>query len=116
MADAPEVVKKLVEDMGGEIHEVGLLPDGSGFATASFPLPEGHWIYREGYDEPPAPLLMGTGSPLREPLAEMIREVGRYAVRASTMNGKEMDFDPDAMLQNLVVGLLGVWTETGKSE
>lgn len=48
-------------------------------------------------------------------LAEIIRKVGKYAVRASTMNGREMDFDPDAMLQNLVVGMLGYWTETGLS-
>ncbi len=90
------------------------LPDGSGFAIVSMPLPADHWLYREGYEDPPAPLRMGTVNPLRQPLAEMIREVGRYAIRASTMNGKSMDFDPDAMLQNLVVGLLGVWTEDGR--
>ena len=31
------------------------------------------------------------------------------------MNGKEMDFDPGALLQNLVVGMLGYWTENGLS-
>lgn len=42
-----------------------------------------------------------------------IRAAGRYAVRCATMNGREMDFDPDALLQNLVVGFLGYWTENG---
>lgn len=46
-------------------------------------------------------------------LAEMIRLAGKYAVRCATMNGKEMDFDPDALLQNLVIGFLGYWTDDG---
>lgn len=49
----------------------------------------------------------------REQMAHAIRAAGRYAVRCSTMNGSEMDFDPDAMLQNLVVGFLGYWTKDG---
>jgi hypothetical protein len=40
-------------------------------------------------------------------MADLIRAAGKYAVRCATMNGKEMDFDPDALLQNLVVGFLG---------
>lgn len=47
--------------------------------------------------------------------AEAIRAAGRYAVRCSTLNGADMDFDPDALLQNLVVGFLGYWTEDGLS-
>jgi hypothetical protein len=49
----------------------------------------------------------------RQEFADRIRIAGKYAIRASTMKGKEMDFDPDAMLQNLVVGLLGYWTDDG---
>jgi hypothetical protein len=49
----------------------------------------------------------------RELMADMIRIAGRYAIRASTMKGADMDFDPDAMLQNLVVGMLGYWTDDG---
>jgi|SRR5882724_3354011 len=48
--------------------------------------------------------------------SELIKTVGRYAVRCATMNGKEMDFDPDALLQNLVVGFLGYWTEDGLTD
>jgi hypothetical protein len=51
----------------------------------------------------------------KEQFAELIRKAGRYAVRAATMKGEEMDFDPDALLQNLVVGFLGYWTENGLS-
>lgn len=45
----------------------------------------------------------------------MIRECGKYAVRCATMNGSEMDFDPDALLQNLAVAFLGYWSDTGIS-
>lgn len=90
------------------------LPDGSGFFTASYPLPRDHWLYAEDYNEPPMPLCTGVG-PERSALAEQVTAAARYAIRASTMNGKVQDFDPDAMVQNFIVGLLGYWTEDGKS-
>ncbi len=31
----------------------------------------------------------------------------------ATMKGKEQDFDPDALIQNLIVGMLGYHTPTG---
>lgn len=49
----------------------------------------------------------------RKQFAHAIRAAGKYAVRCATMNGSEMDFDPDALLQNLVVGFLGYWTKDG---
>jgi hypothetical protein len=52
----------------------------------------------------------------RRQMADLIRKAGKYAVRAATMKGKEMDFDPDALLQNLVVGFLGYWTEDGLTD
>ena len=52
----------------------------------------------------------------KEGFREKIQEAGKYAVRCATMNGKEMDFDPDALLQNLVVGFLGYLTENGLSD
>lgn len=88
------------------------LPDGSGAFTASWPLPKTHWLYAEGHEEPPMPMRVGVG-PQRNQLADLVRRAARYAIRASTMNGKETDFDPDAMVQNFVVGLLGYWTEDG---
>jgi len=112
-------VEEIAKACDGKIEEVGgPLPDGSGFAIMSMELPEDHWIYecdKDGfYADTTAPFRMGIG-PLRDALADAIRQAGKYAVRASTMGGREMDFDPDAMLQNLVVGFLGYWTEDGFS-
>lgn len=108
-------VKNMIEGAGGAVHAVvGPLPDGSGFMTASFPLPKDHWIYEET-GEPPMPFRMGTDNPIRREWMEKITESARYAIKASTMSGKEMDFDPDAMIQNLIVGMLGYWTVDGFS-
>jgi|WetSurMetagenome_2_1015567.scaffolds.fasta_scaffold00090_38 hypothetical protein len=98
-----------------------VLPDGSGMAVASMALPDDHWLMSEERDAPPMPFRIGVSEgrhadhmgPRRGELAEMIRAAGRYAIRASTMNGQSMDFDPDAMLQNLVVGMLGYFSEDG---
>lgn len=131
--DPPDILQRLAEDAGGTIRECALLPDGSGFAVMSMPLPKDHWALADGHDVPPMPFRMGTGEHVavavfpnagwpdrsvrltRHEFAEKIREAGRYAYRASTMNGKEPDLDPDALLQNLIVGLLGYWTTTGLS-
>lgn len=89
------------------------LPDGSSFFTASMPLPEDHWLYEPGSGEPPMPMKIGIGDKRTE-LVEQVREAAKYAVRASTMNGKS-DWDPDALVQNMIVGLLGYFTQTGDS-
>lgn len=100
----------------GKIEEVGgPLPDGSGFAVASFPLPKDHWLYAEGHDDPPMPFKRGTDDPERKDWEEKIRAAGKYAIRGATSNGKLEDFDPDALLQNLVVGMLGYHTPDGDS-
>ena len=90
-----------------------VLPDGSAFSTLSMPLPGDHWLYRAGHNTPPMPLRLGTTDPRREKFVEAVWAAGRYAVRSATMNGKEPDFDPDALVQNLVVGLLGYFTPDG---
>ena len=120
----PKVLKELADGVGGKIDEVVRLPDGSGFATMSMPLPKDHWLTRPGYDEPPMPFRLGVEEDAsnilpkirtRQEFADKIREAGKYAIRASTMNGKEIDFDPDAMLQNFVTGMLGYYTSDGLS-
>ena len=136
-----EHVKQIADMVGGKIESVAVLPDGSGAATVSLPLPKDHWIYGYpsvenhgngwSFEPSPMPLRMERGAITtitihrlnkdeirrltKDEMAELIRSVGKYAIRASTSNGKENDFDPDAMLQNLVVGFLGYWTETGLS-
>jgi hypothetical protein len=85
------------------------LPDGSGCFIASFPLPKDHWLYadrgewdsvRDEYAECPLPVLNDS---YRAAIVAAIR----YAVRGATMCGKEMDFDPDAIVQNAVYALCG---------
>jgi len=85
-----------------------VLPDGSAFATGSFPLPKDHWLYapREyapGADEPkelPPPILTHTQR-------DAVKAAVRYAIRGATDCGKESDFDPDAMVNNAVYALCG---------
>ena len=86
------------------------LPDGSGFAVVSFPLPRDHWLYADGDNIPPMPFRLGVDDPRRAEWVAKVQEAARYAVRASTMNGKAADFDPDAMVTNIIIGLIGDWS------
>lgn len=86
-----------------------VLPDGSAFAIASFPLPANHWLYapreyRDGEEDPielPSPILS------HQAHGDVVRAAIRYAVRGATMCGKEPDFDPDALVQNAIYALCG---------
>lgn len=113
------LLEQLAECLDGKIEEIGILPDGSGFGVLSIPLPNDHWLYLKpdnGYvDNPPMPMKMGENHPDRKKMEGMLREAGRYALRASTSCGKDMDFDPDAVIQNLIVGMLGYHTIDGLS-
>lgn len=88
--------------------DVTRLPDGSGVLTASFPLPKDHWLYGPHEFESPWTLKGGLPADRRE-AANAIWNAAKWAIQGATMNGKAMDFDPDALCQNLVVGLLGYW-------
>jgi hypothetical protein len=136
--EAKHPVQEIADAVGGTIKEMGRLPDGSGFAIMSMPLNKDHWIYQGDEQNswgpsnvPPMPFKMGAKDVIRmwpyrlpipgiktlnrQDMSDRIRAAGKYAIRCATMNGKEMDFDPDAMLQNLVVGFLGYWTADGLS-
>jgi hypothetical protein len=86
------------------------LPDGSGFFTASLPLPKEHWLYaprcsewdekRDTTADTPHPILTHAQ---RESVVAAVR----YAIRGATMCGQDPDFDPDALVQNAVVALCG---------
>jgi len=131
----PDPVQAIADAAGGRVEWRADLPDGSGAATVSFPLPKNHWLYRSHANVPPMPFRMGSGEYFlfavnpklppeggqdrgllqaidRDAFARAIRAAGKYALRCSTMNGTA-DQDPDALLQNLIVGMLGYWTETG---
>ena len=108
-------IRKLFEGVGGEVTEFSALPNGEDcFATASFPLPKDHLLTVKGSNTPPMVMRMGAG-PERDEMVQKIWAAGKYAVRAATMNGREDDFDPDALCQNLVVGMLGYFTADGLS-
>lgn len=81
----------------------------------SIPLPEQHWLFSQERNDPPMPYRLGVG-PFRHEVAENIRAAARYAIRSTTANGTILDFDPDAMVQNFIVGLLGYWTPDGTSD
>lgn len=111
------MIKELIENAGGKVEEVVLLPDSGGFAIGSFPLPEDHWLTAnpEDFNVPPMPFRMGRDHPERERFEQALLAAGRYAARCATFNGKEEDFDPDALIQNLIIGFLGYHTDTGLS-
>lgn len=108
-------VQQLADAIGGTIEHVERLPDGSGACVMSMPLPANHWLTQPGYNVPPMKFRLGTLNPCRKQWVEDITAAGRYAVRCATMNGAENDFDPDALVQNLVVGMLGYFTPDGLS-
>lgn len=112
-----EVLNQIADATGGKIEEVGILPDNSGFAVMSMPLPADHWLTKDpdSFNVPPMPFRMGTDNPDRKIWVERLWAAGRYAVRCATMNGKEDDFDPDALVQNLIIGMLGYYTPDGLS-
>lgn len=111
-----EVIKEIADLCGGKVESIhGPLPDGSGFALVTYPLPSDHWMTKSGDEDPPTPYLIGTDSPLRKLTTTSITRAARYAVRSATNNGKITDFDPDAMVQAFVVGMLGYHTSDGKS-
>ena len=112
-----DALNEICRTTNGKITDGGILPDGSGFACISMPLPKNHWLLHnpEGVNVPPMPFRMGTGHPCRKGFEQALRDAGKYACRCATMNGKEMDFDPDALIQSLIVGFLGYHTENGLS-
>lgn len=87
-----------------------VLPDGSAFFVGSLPLPNDHWLYapsceqwdaeRETSADTPIPII---GNDQREAVIAAVR----YAIRGATMNGKEADFDPDALVLNAAYALCG---------
>jgi hypothetical protein len=92
------------------MKDATILPDDSAFFLGSFPLPKDHWLYapqcptwdnmRDTSADTPLPILNNSHR-------EAVKAAIRYAVRGATMNGKDMDFDPDALVLNAAYALCG---------
>ena len=98
------IVHRLAKLIGGKVDWTARLPDGS--------RAKDHWIYSPGYNDPPMPFRTGTDNPIRPIFVEKIRQAARFAIRASTANGTQ-GYDPDAMVQQMVIGMLGYFTTDG---
>jgi hypothetical protein len=87
-----------------------ILPDGSAFFTASLPLPKDHWLYADNCDQWDEVRDTMADTPLPfidNSLRDKVKEAARYAIRGCTMNGKDNDFDPDAMVLNMAYAMCG---------
>lgn len=103
------------------MNDVTVLPDGSAFGVLSFPLPEDHWLYAPPCEEWDAERDTSADTPrpiVSNEQREAVKAAIRWAVRGATMNGREMDFDPDALVQNAAYALCGpcVPTVTANAE
>lgn len=112
-----ELIEDLADATGGAVTGVTALPDGTGFATLSTPLREDHWLYETdalapGYSGPsPMPMAGNCHDPLRLILQDHLQVAARYGVRSATSCGREDDFDPDALVRNVEIGLFGYYGE-----
>ncbi|WP_146125477.1 hypothetical protein [Burkholderia multivorans] len=106
-AAAPIAYDGLTEEF---TDEVARLPDGSGFAVASLPLPQDHWLYASRCAEWDSERDTSADTPhpiLTHAQRDAVVAAVRYAIRSATMCGQDMDFDPDALVLNAVYALCG---------
>lgn len=113
-----QLVSELADMTGGTIREQGIHPGGdSGYAVLSLELPKDHWLYEQDENgfAPPGelPMLVGGKTMVREYMDQIIRKAARYGIKAATMDGREDDFDPDAMVRNIQNGCFGYFTPDG---
>lgn len=97
------------------MNDTTVLPDGSAFFTASLPLPKGHWLYEprcEAWDSARDTTADAPHPILTHRQRSAVTNAIRYAIRGATMNGADMDFDPDALVQNAVYALCGPFGKT----
>jgi ribosomal protein L22 len=95
----PEVLSTIADAVGGKIESVSEFG-----ATMSMPLPKDHWLYQETQDDPTSPFASAI---FNMDTAEQVKQVLRHAIKSATCNGRIVDFDPDALVINLMNGLFG---------
>lgn len=103
------------QELGATASQSVELPDGSGVAFGKFPLPREHWLYDANEYPGPDPIPMLATQTLSiehaRDLREQIQVRLRHAIRGATLCGNDMDFDPDALVQNAVAALMGSQAE-----
>ena len=114
---AAAIREALAEQLARQQEPVTVLPDGSAFAVMSYPLPKDHWLYadRQYNDGEYEPVELGKPV-LTHELRDAVVSAVRYAIRGATNCGKEVDFDPDALVQNAVYALCGPFTSPPASK
>ena len=80
-----------------------------------------HWVMQPGENIPPAPplatLMRREGDLMvlfRALTRRELQDAARFAIRAATNNGTILDFDPDALIQNLEYALFGPSANLGR--
>jgi hypothetical protein len=97
LEECVEMVQEIADMTNGDIDSMGFF-DNHGYATISYPLPKNHWIYQKNPVDPPDRIY----SPITNELRHDIIESAKWAIRAATDSGRIEDFDPDAILQNIL--------------
>lgn len=82
-------------------------------------MPKDHWLYAPSCEQWDDSRDTSADTPI--PILDNSQRIAveaaiRYAIRGATMNGKEPDFDPDALVQNAAYALCGPCGKTLKVE
>lgn len=94
---------------------------GYGQETTRTDLSRLHWLYAVAEDGSNLPPPMGLRCGLsnandrryRDVLARHVANAVRYGLKSATLNGRLRDFDPDALVENTIIGLFGHPTDDG---
>jgi len=84
-------MKRVIEET------VTILPDDSSFFVTKMPLPKDHWLYSPR-DSSYISITLHRDD---------VRNAVRLALKRVTKDGKDMDFDPDALVQEVQFLLCG---------
>ena len=71
-------------------------------------MPPDHWVMRAGDNIRPVPIFtVGTPGTNRQAVRAALVDAARFAIRGATANGTILDFDPNAMVANFLLAVIG---------
>lgn len=90
----PEMIRMITD-------QLNRLPDGSGFFTGKMQLSKSHWLFNEKLygEEGPAHKIVFNDDRLRKEVEKRVTFAVKYSLQICTDYGRDMDFDPDAVVQ-----------------